>query len=189
MLAVGRELSPEIDFREADAHLLPFSAGEFDVVVCGLALSHFDEPSRAIGEVLRVLRESGRFVAATWGTGVGIPSLSNVVAALERHGAYDKGYTVDEETWFYPAQGRDVLRKAGFADVGVKTERFTGRLADAETALQWTLAWPCGSARLARLDKRKREAFLNDARQALAGADLSWNFVFNVYVANKTGGR
>jgi SAM-dependent methyltransferase len=189
MLRVARELSPDIEFREADAHALPFSAGEFDVVVCALALSHFDEPSRAIREVLRVLREGGPFVASTWGTAVDIPSLSKVVAALERHGASDKGYTVDEETWFYAEQGSDVLRNAGFADVGVKTERFTGRFADAEAALQWTLAWPCGSARLARLDKRNRDAFLNDARQALAGADLSWNFVFNVYIANKTAGR
>jgi SAM-dependent methyltransferase len=185
MLAVARELSPEIDFRVGDAHALPFSDGEFDVVVCGLALSHFDEPSRATGEILRVLRAGGRLVASTWGTGVGVPSLSQVVAALGRHGAHDKGYTLDEETWFSPEQGSDVLRNAGFADVSVKTERFTGRFADAEAALQWTLAWPCGSARLARLDKRERVAFLKDARQALAGADLSWHFVFNVYLANK----
>jgi SAM-dependent methyltransferase len=189
MLAVARELSPEIDFRVTDAHGLPFSEEEFDVVVCGLALSHFDQPPRAIGELLRVLREGGRLVASTWGAGVSIPSLSKVVAALERHGAYDKGYALDDETWFYPEQGSDVLRNAGFADVAVRTERFTGRFADAEAALQWTLAWPCGSARLARLDKRKRDAFLEDARQALAGADLSWNFVFNLYLANKAAGR
>jgi hypothetical protein len=111
--------------------------------------------------------------------------MSKVVAALERHGAYTKGYTLDEETWFYPEQGSDVLRGAGFADVVVKREVFRGRFANAEAALQWTLAWPCGSARLARLDTRKRDAFLEDARRALVGADLSWNFVFNVYRAGK----
>jgi SAM-dependent methyltransferase len=188
MLAVAHELSPEIDFRVADAHALPFSAGEFDVVVCGLALSHLHEPPRAMGEALRVLREDGRLVASTWGTGGGIPSLTKVVASLEHHGALDKGYELDEETWFYPERGSEVLRSAGFADVSVKRERFTGRFADAEAALQWTLAWPCGSARLGQLDKRERDAFLEDARQALGGADLSWNFVFNVYLANKRAG-
>jgi SAM-dependent methyltransferase len=189
MLAVARELSPEIDFRLADAHALPFSEGEFDVVVCGLAVPHFHETRRAMGEVLRVLRESGQFVASTWGTGGGIPSLSKVVAALERHGAHDKGYTLDEETWFYPERGSEVLHNAGFADAVVNTETFMGHFADAEAALRWTLAWPCGSARLARLDMRKRDACLEDARQALARADLAWTFVFNVYLANKAAGR
>jgi SAM-dependent methyltransferase len=189
MLAIARELSPEVDFRVADAHALPFPEREFDVVTCNLALSHFHEPLRALGEVLRVLREGGRLAASTWGTGGSIPSLSKVLAALETHGADDKGYTLDEETWLHPGQGSDVLRSAGFRNVLVKAEIFTGRFADAEAALQWTLAWPCGSARLARLDTRKRDAFLEDARRALAGADLSWSFVFNVYLANKAAGR
>jgi hypothetical protein len=71
----------------------------------------------------------------------------------------------------------------------VKTERFTGRFEDAEAARRWTLARPCGSARLARLDPRKRDAFLEDARRVLGGVDLSWNFVFNVYLADKANGR
>jgi SAM-dependent methyltransferase len=185
MLAVARELSPKIDFRIADAHALPFSEGEFDVVLCGLAVSHFQEPLRALGEVSRVLRKGGQLVASSWGTGGAIPSLSKVVAALEHQGAHDKGYTLDEETWFYPKQGSDLLRSAGFVEVLVKTERFTGRFADVEAALQWALVWPCGSARLARLDTRERDAFLEDARETLAGADLSWTFVFNLYLADK----
>jgi SAM-dependent methyltransferase len=189
MLAVARELAPEIEVCVADAHVLPFSDAEFDAVTCGLALSHFHEPRRALGEVLRVLREGGLLVASTWGTGGDIPSLTKVVAALERHGARDKGYTVDEATWLDPEQGSDALRGAGFAQVVVTPERFTGRFADAETALRWTLAWPCGSARLARLDGSRRNAFLVDAHQALDGADLSWHLVFNIYLAKKAAGR
>jgi SAM-dependent methyltransferase len=185
MLAVARELSPEIDFRSADAHALPFPDEEFDVVVCGLAVSHFHEPLRALGEVLRVLRERGRLVASTWGSGGGTPSSGTVLEVLKRYGARDKGYTLDEETWLYPERGSEVLRRAGFPNVSVDTERFAGRFLDAEQALQWTLAWPCGSARLARLDVRERDAFLAEARRALADADLSWDFVFNVYLAAK----
>jgi SAM-dependent methyltransferase len=189
MLAVARELSPEIDFRRADAHALPFPDREFEVVVCGLAVSHFHQPPLALRETLRVLREGGRLVASTWGLGGGTPSSGTVVEVLKRYGAHDKGYTLDEETWLYPERGSEVLRLAGFANVSVNTERFAGRFVDAERALQWTLAWPCGSARLARLDVHKRDAFLAEARQALAAADLSWNFVFNVYLATKATGR
>jgi SAM-dependent methyltransferase len=185
MLALARELSPEIEFRVADAHALPFSGGEFDVVVCGLALSHFHEPFKALGEALRVLREGGRLLASTWGTGGGTPSSGAVVELLRRHGAGDKGYALDEETWFSPERGSEVLRRVGFSDVAVVTAWFDGLFVDAEEALQWTLAWPCGSARLALLEGPEREGFLDEARQALAGADLSWKFVFNIYRAAK----
>jgi SAM-dependent methyltransferase len=185
MVGVGRELAPEIEFRFADAHALPFGDGEFDVVVCGLALSHFQEPLNALGEASRVLRDGGRFVASTWGTGGGTPSSGIVVELLRRHGAEDKGYTLDEETWSYPERGSEILRRAGFTDVAVRTAEFAGRFADSEEALQWTLAWPCGSARLALLKGRRRATFLTEARQALAGADLSWRFVFNTYVGSK----
>jgi SAM-dependent methyltransferase len=187
MLAIARERSPEAEFCLADAHALPFSDGEFDVVVCALALSHFHEPLRALGEVLRVLREDGRLVASTWAGGFAVPALARVVDLLERRAAGDKGYALDEQTWFYPEQGSAVLHRAGFASVAVITEEFTGCFADAEQALRWTLTWPRASARLARLDKP--EAFVDEARHALGGADLSWNFVFNVYLATKATGR
>ena len=62
--AVAREFSSGIDFRAADAHELPLSNGEFDVVTFAPALSHFQEPRKALGEVLRVLRRGGRLAAS-----------------------------------------------------------------------------------------------------------------------------
>lgn len=188
MLGVARELSPGVEFRLADAHALPFEEGGFDVVACGLALSHFHEPLTALGETLRVLRDGGELVASAWGRGAGALSSGMVVELLQRHGATDKGYTLDEETWLYPERGSELLRRAGFACVSVQTETFTGAFEDVEEALQWALAWPCGSARLARLDARARDAFLADAREALAGTDLSWTFVVNFYFADKATG-
>lgn len=73
MLAVARGLSPELDFKIADAHALPFASGEFDVVTCGLALSHFHEPLTALMETLRVLRRGGRLVASAWAAGTLLP--------------------------------------------------------------------------------------------------------------------
>ena len=58
--------------------------------------------SQTLGETLRVLRDGGRLVASTWGRGGGTPSSGTVVELLQRHGATDKGYTLDEETWQYP---------------------------------------------------------------------------------------
>jgi SAM-dependent methyltransferase len=186
---VARKLLPELDFQIADAHALPFSGGEFDVVTCGLALSHFHEPLTALRDTLRVLRRDGRLVASAWSTGGGTPCLGTVDELLERHHAPDKGYTLDEETWQDPEQGSRLLHHVGFAAVPVKTESFTGRFADPEQALRWSFAWPSRAARLARLDPKDDEAFVAEARRALAETDLSWNFVFNIYIAAKTAGR
>lgn len=180
MLAVARRLSPGIDLRPADARALPFGRGAFDAVTCGLSLSHFGERERALGEVLRVLRPGGRFVASTWGEGSRIPTRA-VGKLLDRHGGAVEA--LDEATWLSPQHGSEVLRQAGFASVSARTEFFSGSFADVEEALAWSLAWPLGAARLAQLDPRRREQFFADAREALAGSKLSWRFAFNFVCA------
>jgi SAM-dependent methyltransferase len=186
MLAIARELAPEIDFRLADAHALPFEACEFDAVACGLAVTHFGEPDKALGEALRVLREGGRFVASAWGGGGGgTPSCGAVIEVLKRYGASETGYRLDEETWFDVQKGGEVLRRAGFAAVCAQTERFSASFANAEEALEWALSWPCGGARLAQVDPADRGALIAEARGAVAGTDLAWRFVFNFYLAQR----
>jgi SAM-dependent methyltransferase len=186
MLAVARELAPEIEFRLADAHALPFEACEFDAVACGLSVTHFGEPAKALGEALRVLREGGRFVASAWGGGGGgTPSCGAVIEVLKRYGASETGYKLDEETWFDVERGSEVLRRAGFAEVAARTEHFSGTFADAEEALQWALAWPCGAARLARVDPADRDAVIAKAREVVAASHLFRRFVFNFYLGQR----
>lgn len=107
---------------------------------------------------------------------------------LEGHRAPDKGYVLDEETWLYPERGRKLLRHTGFTEVSVKIERFTGRFADAEQALRWSLAWPSRAVRLARLHPTDRQALVAEAHRAIAETDLNWSFVFNIYIATKAAG-
>src|SRR5439155_14208757 len=62
MLDVARGRVPEADFRLGDLSDIPFADGEFDVVTCGLALSHVDTLTPAIAELARVTRPGGRLV-------------------------------------------------------------------------------------------------------------------------------
>jgi len=48
-----------VRFQLADAARLPFVDGEFDVVVCRLALHHFAEPPRMLSEMVRVCAPHG----------------------------------------------------------------------------------------------------------------------------------
>lgn len=47
----------------ADAEHLPLADETFDAVFCCAAIHHFENPGRLLGEVARVLRKGGRFVA------------------------------------------------------------------------------------------------------------------------------
>jgi SAM-dependent methyltransferase len=186
MLAVASELSPELDFRRADARALPFKDGSFDAVTCGLAVSHFADRDRALREILRVLGPAGRFVASAWGEGSRFPD-DGIDELLDRYGAPAPSEALDEATWQSPERGGSVLRRAGFANVSFRSESFDGNFADADEALAWSLGWPLIASRLERLDSARRERFRRESLQILAGSRLSWRFVFNFYLANKSG--
>ena len=160
MLEVARSLEPDLDLRLGDAYALPLGDDEFDVVTCGLSLSHFGEPERALREVMRVLRRPGRLVASAWAAGSSTPS-GIVAPLLDRHAA--AGDRLDEETWSSGARGAEILRRAGFASVSVLTETFHGAFAGADEALAWATAWPLAAARI---------------------ASLAWTFAFVFYVAD-----
>ncbi len=55
-------------FREADITALPFDRRKFDLVVANHMLYHVADRNAACGEVQRVLRRGGRFLAATVGS-------------------------------------------------------------------------------------------------------------------------
>lgn len=180
MLEIARRLSPEVNLRLGDVSALPFGAGMFDVVTCGLSISHFANREKALSEVLRVLRPTGNLVASAWADGSSIPTRS-VAEILDRYAAADD--SPDEETWAMARQGAAVLRRAGFTSVYVQTESFRGEFADPEDALVWATAWPLAAARLERLEASRREQFFAEARAALAETSLTWTFAFNFYVA------
>jgi SAM-dependent methyltransferase len=62
-LAEAAKLGIETRWADVDEPL-PFGEGTFDVVVAGELLEHVRHPDRLVGEVRRVLRPSGRFVAS-----------------------------------------------------------------------------------------------------------------------------
>lgn len=69
MLAKAREIRHRRDIRNVhfvlgEAHHLPFKDGEFDVVICRLAIHHFLNPIREMREMARVLAVGGRLIVS-----------------------------------------------------------------------------------------------------------------------------
>lgn len=55
-----------VEWRQADAMLLPFQDGTFDAVVCQFGVMFFPEKSKAFSEARRVLSSGGVFVFSVW---------------------------------------------------------------------------------------------------------------------------
>jgi len=55
-----------IDYREANAHALPFGDGEFDVVMSAIGVQFAPDQQRAADELVRVCRPGGRIGVISW---------------------------------------------------------------------------------------------------------------------------
>jgi len=72
MVEAARSLAAERGIRNAkferyDAEALHLEDEPFDAAVCALGLMYVPDPTKALGEMLRLLRPSGRAAAAVWG--------------------------------------------------------------------------------------------------------------------------
>ncbi len=61
-VAEGRRLRPGIRFEEGRAEKIPFPDATFDRVTSVVAFHHMEDQEAALGEMRRVLKESGRIV-------------------------------------------------------------------------------------------------------------------------------
>lgn len=84
MLAVARELAPEIDWRAGVAESLPFPDRSFDTVVSQFGLMFFADRRQALREMLRVAKPDGRVAVAVWDSLENNPAYAATVALLER---------------------------------------------------------------------------------------------------------
>ena len=64
MIEKARANTPGVEFKSGSLEALPFSGQTFDLVMCGLALTHLPEISKAISEIGRVLKVGGTAVIA-----------------------------------------------------------------------------------------------------------------------------
>jgi len=55
-----------MEWREADAHALPFADGEFDAVLSAIGVMFAPDQQRAAAELLRVCRPGGTIALASW---------------------------------------------------------------------------------------------------------------------------
>ena len=87
MVALARRLHPDVDFRQADAHALPFDDSSFDAVVGNFVILHLGRPEQAAAEFARVLVPGGRLALTAWDTPDRARFLGVLVEAFAEAGA------------------------------------------------------------------------------------------------------
>ena len=125
MLAVARSVPSEgapIKWIYGSALDLPFPPGSFDLVLCQLGLQFFPDQARALREMIRVLRSSGRAALSVYSPIERTPGANAFVLALDAVlGADASRIKRGEHSFADPAQLEALLKDAGFGVIEVRS--------------------------------------------------------------------
>jgi ubiquinone/menaquinone biosynthesis C-methylase UbiE len=118
MLAVAKETTPSIDYRQGVAESLPFANEFFDAVLSQFGLMYFSERVAAVREMLRVLRPGRRMAVAVWDALEHTPAYLTLAKVFDRlagpqvgdvfRSSYSLGDTQELAMLFLAADARDV---------------------------------------------------------------------------------
>lgn len=128
MLAVAREIAPDIRWIQGTADQLPFPDQSFDVVVSQFGLMFFRDRVRALREMLRVLSPGGHLAVAVWDSLDHMPAFASEVAVLEREAGHAAANALRSPFALgNPVELQDLARGASISQPIVNTYPGTAR--------------------------------------------------------------
>ena len=191
MLAVARSerpSGPSIDWYEASAESMPFSDGEFDVVICQIGLQFFTDKLAALREMRRVLNAGGRVYVTV--PGPKPPMFAIMSDALTRHIGTDAASFVDLVFSMHDVDEiSELMGSVGFRDVDVQAKSTTLRVsAPVDFLWQYIHSTPMSEA-VARAGEPERKALERDVstqwQQFVVGDSMSLRVGMTTAIAVK----
>ena len=167
-------LAPQEDPRVLlDASALPFDDASFDRIVMAFVLFHVPEPTRALGEIRRVLEPGGRFGLATWGPPRPRAGITAWTEELDAHGAGEEpGPFPQHDLMDTEEKVRALVEGAGFGIESIETVR-SAQPTTVERFIALRTRTGTSSRRLATLDPDRRAACLERASARVRDMDPS----------------
>lgn len=83
MLGVARSRAPSIEWVSGLAESLPFAPQSFDCVLCQFGLMFFDDKTKALKDMARVLRPGGRIALSVWDLADNSPGYAGMIELIE----------------------------------------------------------------------------------------------------------
>ena len=142
MIATARAIQTEdgsapIEFRVGDGAALDEASGAYDVAYCQEGLQFFADRAAGARELRRIMRDGGRAVVAVW-QGINRHPLFAALADAEEPHLAALGVSLSREELIAPFslgdadELRDLLARAGFADIELITDSIQARFTDAD---------------------------------------------------------
>ncbi len=168
MLAVAKELAPDVEWKESTAESLPFPDRAFDAVVSQFGLMFFSDRSQALREMVRVLKPGGRLAVAVWDSLENSQAYPEEVELLQRLAgkaaadALRAPFVLGDE-----AELVDLFESSGVDSVSVETHTGTARFPSIRTMVEADLrGWLPVMGVV--LEEERIESILNEAEDVLA---------------------
>lgn len=162
MIAEARRKFPELRFEVMDARQIRMGR-RFDAAFSNAALHWIKEPESVIAGIARILQPGGRFVAEFGGK----RNIAGLMEAVERAcGKLGLRFAEELNPWYFPsvAQYSGLLEKHGLEVQQAALFDRPTPLEDGERGLRtWMNMF--GGAILRRVDKERREAFLDEVER------------------------
>jgi ubiquinone/menaquinone biosynthesis C-methylase UbiE len=141
MLAVARSLPGAVRWHHGSALALPFPDAAFHAVLCQLGLQFFPDRPLALREMRRVVAPGGRLALNVYGPIEHNPATHALAKALDRHLGPDASTAKrTEHALADAAQLRELVERAGFAEVAIETATKAVRFASAADYVRVQLA-------------------------------------------------
>ncbi len=166
MLTVARHVRPDVDWRLGDVAALPFRDGEFDAVLCQMALMFFPDQGAAVREMARVVAPGGRVAVLVPSDLDAQPAYRPFVdmaawlAGPGAHGLLSTYFRCGD-----PGALRRLFEGAGLRDVTIRAEHGAARFPSVDALVDTEVrSTPLGE----RLDLDTYELIRTGAREVLA---------------------
>jgi SAM-dependent methyltransferase len=174
MIAIAKELGPDIEWQQGDLQSLSFADEFFDLVICQQGLQFLPNRDAGLQQIYRVLRPGGRMVLSIWTELAKSPGQAALFGAL---GAL-LGKDMSQPPPWSLADGKQVLNlvsAAGFVDVETTVSSLRATYPSARRFVEIHIDGTSKLTRqvLAQVPADRKTAFINDVSERLRDYETS----------------
>lgn len=158
-----------VEWKEANAMMLPFPDGRFGAVFCQLGLQYFPDRVQALREMRRVLMPGGRLVLLVWRGITHSPGYAALTEALERHVGPAAASVMQAPFVFgdTPEELRALMSEAGFETIKIRSDVRMVRFESPEAFVRYQAGGSPLASHVAGVDDSVREALVSHVNNAM----------------------